>query len=89
MVLNNERSIERINTEQICDLSNQEAKRQEDEICLIASENYTSKDVMKAQGSCLTQKYAEGYPGHRYYAGCHIIDKIEQAAIDNVCKLFD
>ena len=78
-----------INTEQVFDLINQEEKRQENEICLIASENYTSKDVMKAQGSCLTQKYAEGYPGHRYYAGCEIIDKIEQAAIDNVCKLFN
>lgn len=75
--------------EEIFDLINQEEKRQEDEICLIASENYTSKDVMKAQGSCLTQKYAEGLPGHRYYGGCHIIDQIEQAAIDNVCKLFN
>ena len=77
-----------IDKKQIFDLIEQEEQRQEDEICLIASENYTSKDVMKAQGSCLTQKYAEGYPGHRYYAGCHVIDKIEQAAIDNVCKLF-
>lgn len=76
-------------TNEIFDLINQEKDRQENEICLIASENYTSADVMKAQGSCLTQKYAEGYPGHRYYAGCEIIDKIEQAAIDNACKLFD
>ena len=76
-------------TKEIFDLINQEKDRQENEICLIASENYTSADVMKAQGSCLTQKYAEGYPGHRYYAGCEIIDKIEQAAIDNACKLFD
>lgn len=76
-------------TKEIFELIEQENQRQENEICLIASENYTSKDVMKAQGSCLTQKYAEGYPGHRYYAGCEIIDKIEQAAIDNVCKLFD
>lgn len=78
-----------INTEQIFDLINQEERRQENEICLIASENYTSKNVMKAQGSCLTQKYAEGYPGHRYYAGCEIVDKIEQAAIDNACELFN
>ena len=76
-------------TKEIFDLINQEKDRQENEICLIASENYTSADVMKAQGSCLTQKYAEGYPGHRYYAGCEIIDKIEQAAIDNVCELFN
>ena len=76
-------------TKEIFDLINQEKDRQENEICLIASENYTSTDVMKAQGSCLTQKYAEGYPGHRYYAGCEVVDKIEQAAIDNACKLFD
>lgn len=78
-----------MDTKEIFKLIEQENQRQENEICLIASENYTSKDVMKAQGSCLTQKYAEGYPGHRYYAGCEIVDKIEQAAIDNVCKLFD
>lgn len=78
-----------MDTKEIFELIEQENQRQENEICLIASENYTSKDVMKAQGSCLTQKYAEGYPGHRYYAGCEIVDKIEQAAIDNVCKLFD
>ena len=82
-------SEEYMQTKEIFDLINQEKDRQENEICLIASENYTSADVMKAQGSCLTQKYAEGYPGHRYYAGCEIIDKIEQAAIDNACKLFD
>ena len=76
-------------TKEIFDLINQEKDRQENEICLIASENYTSADVMKAQGSCLTQKYAEGYPGHRYYAGCEIVDKIEQAAIDNACELFN
>lgn len=73
----------------IFNLIKQEEQRQENEICLIASENYTSKDVMKAQGSCLTQKYAEGYPGHRYYAGCEIVDKIEQATIDNACELFN
>lgn len=78
-----------MDTKEIFELIEQENQRQENEICLIASENYTSKDVMKAQGSCLTQKYAEGYPGHRYYAGCEIIDKIEQGAIDNACKLFN
>ncbi len=65
-----------------------ERKRQENEICLIASENYTSKNVMNAQGSILTNKYAEGYPGHRYYGGCEIIDKIEQSAIDKCKELF-
>lgn len=78
-----------MDTKEIFDLIEQENQRQEDEICLIASENYTSKNIMRAQGSCLTQKYAEGYPGHRYYAGCEIVDKIEQAAIDNACELFD
>lgn len=65
-----------------------ERKRQEDEICLIASENYTSKNVMNAQGSILTNKYAEGYPGHRYYGGCEIIDRVEQLAIDKCKELF-
>ena len=66
-------------------LIKREAQRQNDEICLIASENYTSKDVMEAQGSCLTNKYAEGYPNKRYYAGCEIVDEVEQLAIDR-CK---
>ena len=73
---------------EIFELINQEAERQENEICLIASENYTSEDVMKAQGSILTNKYAEGGPGKRYYGGCHIIDQIEEAAIENVKELF-
>ena len=66
-----------------------ERKRQENEICLIASENYTSKNVMNAQGSILTNKYAEGYPGHRYYGGCEIIDRVEQLAIDKCKQLFN
>lgn len=66
-----------------------ERKRQEDEICLIASENYTSKNVMNAQGSILTNKYAEGYSGHRYYGGCEVVDKIEQYAIDKCKQLFN
>ena len=65
-----------------------EAKRQEDHIELIASENYTSPAVMEAQGSVLTNKYAEGYPGKRYYGGCEWVDIAEQLAIDRVRKLF-
>jgi glycine hydroxymethyltransferase len=65
-----------------------EAKRQEDHIELIASENYTSPAVMQAQGSVLTNKYAEGYPGKRYYGGCEWVDIAEQLAIDRVKKLF-
>jgi glycine hydroxymethyltransferase len=65
-----------------------EAKRQEDHIELIASENYTSPAVMEAQGSCLTNKYAEGYPGKRYYGGCEWVDQVEQMAIDRLKKLF-
>ena len=65
-----------------------EARRQEDHIELIASENYTSPAVMEAQGSVLTNKYAEGYPGKRYYGGCEHVDVVEQLAIDRVKKLF-
>ena len=66
----------------------QEAQRQEDHIELIASENYTSPAVMEAQGSVLTNKYAEGYPGKRYYGGCEFVDVIEQLAIDRAKELF-
>ncbi len=66
----------------------QEAQRQEHHIELIASENYTSPAVMEAQGSVLTNKYAEGYPGKRYYGGCEYVDKVEQLAIDRVNELF-
>jgi glycine hydroxymethyltransferase len=65
-----------------------ETKRQEDHIELIASENYTSPAVMEAQGSVLTNKYAEGYPGKRYYGGCEWVDQVEQMAIDRLKKLF-
>nr|WP_267869337.1 serine hydroxymethyltransferase [Vibrio splendidus] len=65
-----------------------EAERQEFHIELIASENYASKAVMEAQGSCLTNKYAEGYPGKRYYGGCEHVDKVEQIAIDRAKELF-
>ena len=59
-----------------------ERRRQEDHIELIASENYTSPRVLEAQGSVLTNKYAEGYPGKRYYGGCEYVDIVEQLAID-------
>ena len=65
-----------------------ERQRQEDHIELIASENYTSPAVMEAQGSILTNKYAEGYPGKRYYGGCEYVDVIEQLAIDRAKTLF-
>ena len=66
----------------------QENKRQHDHIELIASENYTSPAVMEAQGSQLTNKYAEGYPGKRYYGGCEYVDVVEQLAIERVKKWF-
>jgi glycine hydroxymethyltransferase len=65
-----------------------EAKRQEDHIELIASENYASRRVLEAQGSVLTNKYAEGYPGKRYYGGCEFVDVAEQLAIDRARQLF-
>jgi glycine hydroxymethyltransferase len=66
----------------------QENGRQEDHIELIASENYTSPRVLIAQGSQLTNKYAEGYPGKRYYGGCEFVDKVEELAISRACELF-
>ena len=66
-----------------------ELKRQKDTIELIASENIVSQAVMEAQGSCLTNKYAEGYPGKRYYGGCEIVDMAETAAIERAKKLFN
>lgn len=73
---------------EIFNLINQEAHRQEFGIELIASENFTSKQVMEAQGSVLTNKYAEGLPGKRYYGGCEVVDQIEQIAIDRAKALF-
>lgn len=69
-------------------LINKEKKRQNEGIELIASENYASKDVRKACSSILTNKYAEGYPGKRYYGGCEYVDKVEQLAIARLCELF-
>lgn len=65
-----------------------EDRRQEEHIELIASENYASPRVMQAQGSQLTNKYAEGYPGKRYYGGCEYVDIVEQLAIDRAKELF-
>ncbi len=66
-----------------------EHQRQKRGIELIASENFVSPQVMEAMGSCLTNKYAEGYPGHRYYGGCEVIDEVEQLAINRLCQLFN
>src|ERR1700740_3074744 len=73
----------------IFSLIKKEQDRQTRGIELIASENYVSNDVMKAMGSVLTNKYAEGLPGKRYYGGCEIVDKIEQLAIDRAKELFN
>ena len=73
---------------QVFDLIHKELERQQRGIELIASENFTSQAVMDAMGSCLTNKYAEGYPGKRYYGGCEIVDEVEQLAIDRLKQLF-
>ena len=73
---------------QIFNLIKKEEERQTTGIELIASENYVSKQVLAALGSVCTNKYAEGYPGARYYGGCEIVDQIEQLAIDRLCQLF-
>ena len=70
------------------DLIGKELQRQREGIELIASENFTSEAVMKAMGSCLTNKYAEGYPGKRYYGGCEIVDQVETLAIERLKALF-
>lgn len=72
----------------IFNLIEEEHQRQLKGIELIASENFVSDDVMQAMGSCMTNKYAEGYPGRRYYGGCEVVDKSEQIAIDRLCQLF-
>lgn len=74
---------------EIMDLIEEERKRQENEICLIASENYMSEYVMDGCGSVLINKYAEGYPEHRYYGGCSVVDKIETIAIERAKQLFN
>lgn len=72
----------------VFDLIQQELKRQREGVELIASENFTSQAVIDAMGTCLTNKYAEGYPGKRYYGGCEVVDQIEQLAIDRLKELF-
>ena len=72
----------------IADLIQHELHRQQDHLELIASENFTSPAVMAAQGSVLTNKYAEGLPGKRYYGGCEFVDRVEQLAIDRAKELF-
>ena len=73
---------------QISELIKQEESRQSHGIELIASENFVSQGVLEALGSCLTNKYAEGYPKARYYGGCEVVDQVEQLAIDRICELF-
>ncbi|MDR3195266.1 MAG: serine hydroxymethyltransferase [Endomicrobium sp.] len=77
------------NDSEIYDLLAKELKRQRETIELIASENIASQSVMDAQGSCLTNKYAEGYPGKRYYGGCEFVDVVENIAIERAKKLFN
>ena len=74
--------------EQIFNLIEQERQRQTNGIELIASENFVSPQVMEAMGSVMTNKYAEGLPGKRYYGGCQVVDQSEQIAIDRVKELF-
>ena len=73
----------------VFDLINKELQRQRQGIELIASENFTSLQVMQAMGTSLTNKYAEGYPGRRYYGGCEIVDQVEQLAIDRIKQVFN
>lgn len=85
--MNKNIEIQRMDT-QIFSLIDQELARQQHGIELIASENFTSEAVIKAMGSCLTNKYAEGYPGKRYYAGCEVVDVVESIAIERICEVF-
>ena len=73
----------------IFEIIDNELNRQRNNVELIASENFVSLDVMKAQGSVLTNKYAEGYPGKRYYGGCDFVDEVENIARDELKRLFD
>ena len=78
-----------IQDETLFSLIQRENERQHRGIELIASENFVSEQVMRAMGSCLTNKYAEGYPGHRYYGGCQVVDEVETLAIERIKQLFD
>ena len=77
-----------LNDTAVFDMIEREHQRQKKGIELIASENFVSPQVMQAMGSCLTNKYAEGYPGHRYYGGCEVVDEVETLAIERLKKLF-
>src|SRR5688572_1072969 len=72
----------------VFDIINKELERQRNGLELIASENFTSLQVMQAMGSVMTNKYAEGYPGKRYYGGCEFVDQTEQLAIDRIKEVF-
>lgn len=74
---------------EVGEIIERELKRQKSQLILIASENFTSQEVIKTMGSVLTNKYAEGYPGFRYYAGCKYVDEIEELAINRANKLFN
>ena len=76
------------NDSQLFDLIAAERERQMHGIELIASENFVSENVLKAMGSVLTNKYAEGYPAARYYGGCEVVDKVETLAIERICQLY-
>lgn len=82
------KNLEKLDPE-VMDIINREVNRQKKHIELIASENFVSQQVMEAMGSQLTNKYAEGYPGKRYYGGCEVVDLVEKLAIDRLKKLFD
>jgi glycine hydroxymethyltransferase len=73
---------------QVFDIIKKELERQRTGIELIASENFTSLQVMQAMGNVMTNKYAEGYPGRRYYGGCEFVDETEQLAIDRIKQVF-
>ena len=77
-----------LNDTAVFDIIEREHQRQKKGIELIASENFVSPQVMQAMGSCLTNKYAEGYPGHRYYGGCEVVDEVETLAIERLKKIF-
>ena len=78
-----------ISDEEVSSILDKELNRQQNQIELIASENITSLAVLNAQGSVLTNKYAEGYPGKRYYGGCEIVDLAEELALERVKKLYN
>ena len=72
----------------VYDIINNELNRQQNGLEMIASENFTSLSVMEAMGSVLTNKYAEGYPGKRYYGGCEFVDNVENLAKERACEIF-